>query len=86
MDSQRGDANFFDPLLKARFEAARKPFSKYHVTLVSYDAKFERLVLLTEGADESGTYWLVDLTNGKANSLGQAYPRHPASRRGTNPA
>ncbi len=74
MDLHRGDADFFDPLLKKRFKAARKPFAKYHVSLISYDAAFDRLILLTEGADDAGTYWFVDLTSGKASALAQAYP------------
>ena len=74
MDVQRGDVDFFDPLLKRRFEAARKPFSKYHVTLTSYDAAFDRLILFTEGADDAGTYWFVDLATGKASELAEAYP------------
>lgn len=74
MDIQRGNVDFFDPVLKSRFEAARKPFAKYHVTLTSYDAAFDRLILFTEGADDAGTYWLVDLTTGKASELAEAYP------------
>ena len=74
VDMRGGDAVFFNPLLQHRFEAARKPFAKYQVSLTSYDAAFDRLILFTAGADDAGTYWLVDLTSGKASELAEAYP------------
>ena len=74
MDTQRDEAEFFDRLLQSRFEAARKPFAKYHVTLSAYDSAFDRLILFTEGADDAGTYWLIDLKTGKASELAEAYP------------
>ncbi len=78
VDDQHGKSSFFDPLLEKRFQAASKPFVRYHVVLKSYDAAFDRLILFTDAADDAGTYWLVDLTTGKASELAESYPDiHP---------
>jgi dipeptidyl aminopeptidase/acylaminoacyl peptidase len=74
IDEQHGKSSFFDAGLEKRFCAATKPFARYHVVLKSYDAAFDRLILFTDGADDAGTYWLVDLATGKASELAEAYP------------
>jgi dipeptidyl aminopeptidase/acylaminoacyl peptidase len=70
-----GKATFFDPVLQARYDAAIKPFAKYHVVLKSYDEAFDRLILFTDGADDAGAYWMVDLATGQASELAEAYPK-----------
>ena len=45
-----------------------------NVALKSYDDTFEHLIVYTEGAGDSGTYWTVDITTGKAEPFGEAYP------------
>ncbi len=70
-----GKVSFFDPALQARYDAAVKPFAKYHVTLRSHDEAFDHLILYTDGADDAGTYWMVDLTTGQASELAEAYPK-----------
>jgi dienelactone hydrolase len=72
---EAGKASFFDPALQARYDAAIKPFAKYHVTLKSHDEAFDRLILFTDGADDAGTYWMVDLATGQASELAEAYPK-----------
>jgi len=67
-------AVFFDPKLQARYDAVRRAFPGYQVKLESYSADFGKLVVETSGGDDSGTYWLVDMTTSKAQDLMPAYP------------
>ncbi|HEY2177142.1 MAG TPA: prolyl oligopeptidase family serine peptidase [Caulobacteraceae bacterium] len=67
-------ALFFNPKFQQRFDAVRKGFSAYHVSLESHSSDFGRVVIKTDGGDDPGTYWLVDLTTGKAEDLMSAYP------------
>jgi dipeptidyl aminopeptidase/acylaminoacyl peptidase len=67
-------AQFFDPRLQHRFDAARKAFANYQIALASFSTDLKRMVIKTDGADDSGTYWLIDMTTGKAEDLMGAYP------------
>jgi dienelactone hydrolase len=72
-----GDApvySFIDPAIAARFNGAKNAFSGVNVRLVSASEGFGRMVVYTDGGDDSGTYWLVDITAGKASVLGAEYP------------
>jgi acetyl esterase/lipase len=71
-----GGANyvFFDPVVQRRFEAMKRAYAKYRVTLISYADELKRAVILTDGADDPGTYWLVDMASGHAQDLMSAYP------------
>jgi dipeptidyl aminopeptidase/acylaminoacyl peptidase len=71
---RNGGELFFDPKLQRRDEALHKSFAAYHVTLESFSSGFDRAVIKTDGGDDPGTYWLVDLTTGKAEDLMSAYP------------
>ncbi len=65
---------FFDPLIAARFNGAKAAFQGVTVRLVSASQGLGRMVVYTEGGDDSGAYWLVDIKTGKASILGEAYP------------
>ncbi len=67
-------AYFFDPKLLARYNGARKAFPGLNVELVSYSRRLDRLIDKTDGGTDSGTYWLVDIASGKANSIARPYP------------
>ncbi|HXU99767.1 MAG TPA: alpha/beta fold hydrolase [Caulobacteraceae bacterium] len=69
-----GGAFFFDPKLQRRFDALRKGFAAYHVHLESMAENLDKAVIKTDGGDDPGTYWLVDLATGKAEDLMSAYP------------
>jgi dipeptidyl aminopeptidase/acylaminoacyl peptidase len=64
----------FAPERQARMNGARKAFAKYNVRLISYDNDFNRFIISTDGGDDSGTYWLVDIGKHSVESIGQAYP------------
>jgi hypothetical protein len=67
-------AQFFDQVLLARFRATRKAFPGFTVSLISYSQGLQRMVVKTEGGDDSGTYWTVDIASGKASPVGYPYP------------
>jgi dipeptidyl aminopeptidase/acylaminoacyl peptidase len=72
-----GDApvySFLDPAIAARFNGAKNAFQGVNVRLVSESSDFRRMVVYTDGGDDSGTFWLVDIPTGKASVLGEAFP------------
>jgi dipeptidyl aminopeptidase/acylaminoacyl peptidase len=64
----------FSPLFDARVQGARKAFPGYRVRLMSWSADFNRMIVFTDGGDDSGTYWIVDIAKKSANILGGVYP------------
>lgn len=67
-------AVFFDPLAQARYEGTRKAFPGLQMELRSATSGLDRLLVRTDGGDDSGTFWLVDIASGKAGPLGYEYP------------
>jgi dienelactone hydrolase len=67
-------AQFFDANLQARFNGTRKAFPGYEMRLASFSRAMDRLIVMTDGNDDSGTWWLVDIASGKAEPVGYAYP------------
>ena len=70
-------AVLFDQKLQARVRGAFKAFPGRHVELESYDPPFDDLIVKTDGADDSGTFWFVDIAKGTAVPLGGARPGVP---------
>ena len=75
-------AVLFDPDLQAKLRGALKAFPGYHASLVSYDPTFDHMVVFTDGGDDSGEYWYVDIATGKALELASARPDIPAAEVG----
>ncbi len=67
-------AIFFDPQSQANFDGTRKAFPGLEMQLLSATSGLTRLLVKTDGGDDSGTYWLVDIKTGKARPVGYAYP------------
>jgi dipeptidyl aminopeptidase/acylaminoacyl peptidase len=67
-------AIFFDRKLQARYDATRKAFPGYEVELESFSRDLARMIVKTDGKDDAGTYWLVDIASGKADPVGYPYP------------
>ncbi len=67
-------AVFFDSKFQSHYDAVRRAFPGLQVNLVSYSADLGRIVVMTDGGDDPGTYWLVDMATGKADDLMAAYP------------
>lgn len=68
-------AVFFDPRLQARFDGTRKAFPGQELELVSMTGDLGRLLVKTQGSDDSGTFWRVDIATGKAEPVGYEYPQ-----------
>jgi dipeptidyl aminopeptidase/acylaminoacyl peptidase len=73
-DGDNPVTTLFDPALEAKFRGTLKAFPGYRVRLESWSADFNRMIVFTDGGDDSGTYWIVDIPTGSANVLGNAYP------------
>ncbi|MFT3931389.1 MAG: prolyl oligopeptidase family serine peptidase [Spongiibacteraceae bacterium] len=67
-------AKFFDENLNARLKGARKAFPDLQMQLVSYSQNMDRIIVKTDGGDDSGTYWLVKIASGQATPIGYPYP------------
>jgi dipeptidyl aminopeptidase/acylaminoacyl peptidase len=72
--SDTRDAVLFPPMLQARWQGTKKAFPNYIVHLVSWSADFNKLVVQTEGGDDSGTFWFVDIAKHSADPIGGIYP------------
>jgi len=73
-----GDADYpqvFTAALRARLKGVDKAFPGLQVRIDSFSRSFDRLVAFTDGGDDSGTWWLVDIPSGKADPIGYAYPK-----------
>jgi dipeptidyl aminopeptidase/acylaminoacyl peptidase len=73
---------FLDPQQARAWRGARAPFKDNHVSLASWSADFKKLVLKIEGAEDAGTYFVVDLDTKKAHVLADAWPGVPAEQIG----
>jgi dienelactone hydrolase len=68
------EAELFDPNLQGKLKGALKAFDGYIAHLVSYSADLNRMIVKSEGGDDSGTYWIVDIAKHSADPLGVVYP------------
>lgn len=68
-------AIFFDPRLQARYNGTRKAFPGLQMRLVSFSRNLDRLIVFTDGGDDSGTYWRVNIATGQAEPIASAYPQ-----------
>ena len=68
------DAMFFDAHQEAVWKGVKKAFPNLNVTLVSHNTDFNKLFVYTDGDDDSGTDWIVDIKTGHADPFGSAYP------------
>lgn len=64
----------FDPANQAKWRGAVKAFPGYIVHLKSWSTDFNRMIVFTEGMDDSGSYWIVDIAGKSAKEIGAAYP------------
>lgn len=72
-----GEIKMFDPALQKKIDAARAAFPGLRAGLASYSRGFEKMVWLTDGAGDSGTYWLVDIVKRSAVPIGRVNPDIP---------
>jgi dipeptidyl aminopeptidase/acylaminoacyl peptidase len=75
----RGDPNdpwieFFDPALQAKYDATKRAFKGLRVTPISMIGNLDKLIVKTEGAGDSGTYYFVDIPGHRAQAIAWSYP------------
>ncbi len=63
-----------DSALQAKFDKVRRLFAGEITELVSTTANLDKMVVLTYGPQDSGTYFLIDIPAGKAQALAWRYP------------
>lgn len=64
--------HFLDARMQARWTGAARAFPGYAPKLVAYTDDLGVMIVFTDGGDDSGTYWLVDVKSGGARPLGRA--------------
>jgi dipeptidyl aminopeptidase/acylaminoacyl peptidase len=72
--NDRPHAVFFDPALDARWKSLVKTFPGVRLSLQSVSRSLDRMIVKSEGGQDSGTYWLAEPAIGKTTPLGQSYP------------
>jgi dipeptidyl aminopeptidase/acylaminoacyl peptidase len=65
----------FDPALQAKFDKVKRAFPGETAELESASSNLDRMVVLTTGPGDSGTFFLIDIPAGKAQAIGWEYPK-----------
>jgi len=73
VDGDHPESRFFDARQQAVANAAAEAFPGLDVSLVDWNAAFDRLIVQTNGPGDPGIWWLVDIRTGKATDLGRSY-------------
>ncbi len=73
-DGDDAQYTLFSALSQARVTGARKAFPGYFTRVTSWSEDFGKMVVFTDGKDDSGAYWIVDIATGSASVLGSARP------------
>ena len=63
-----------DPALQAKFDKVKRLFASEVAELVSATPNLDRMIVLTSGPQDSGTFFLVDMLAGKAQAIGWEHP------------
>jgi len=74
LEGEHQSAVMFDPSQQTRMNAALAAFPGYEKSVVSMTSDLSKVILMTDGKDDAGTFWQVDLKTGKADDIGEAYP------------
>lgn len=74
-DADRPDNRFFDEAAQDRVRAAMQAFPGKNVRLESWSQAFDRFLVQTDGPGDAGTWWLADITTGRADEIGRLYPQ-----------
>jgi dipeptidyl aminopeptidase/acylaminoacyl peptidase len=80
LTSHAGDeVRLFDPAMQKKINDARAAWPGLHSQLISYGRGFNRMIFLTDGKGDAGTYWLVDIAARSAIPMGRVNPDIPAA-------
>jgi dipeptidyl aminopeptidase/acylaminoacyl peptidase len=78
--SEQGDypvAHFFDTRRDKIAKATHRAFPNRRMTIVDWSDSFDHLIVNTEGSEDAGAWWLVDIKTRAAKDLGISYPLAP---------
>lgn len=64
----------FDTAVQTKFDKASRAFPGETAALLSATSSLDRMIILTEGPKDSGTYFKVDYPNRKVEAIGWRYP------------
>jgi dipeptidyl aminopeptidase/acylaminoacyl peptidase len=70
---------FFDPVLTRLWAKVTPAFKGKRVSPSSWSDDLNQLIVWTEGVDDPGSYYHVDMTRMKADFIGDAYPGVPGA-------
>lgn len=73
---------FFDPSKQEAAEKIYRAFEGLDVNIVDWTPQFSHVIVRTSGNGDSGTWFLVDLSEMKAGGIGRERSRIPASQVG----
>ena len=77
-DQDYPETHLFDPRRERILRAAERAFPDLHVSLIDWSENFETLIVSTEGNNDAGTWWLVNLKTGQADMIGRKFAVAPA--------
>ena len=66
-----------DPKMQALVQKAQKAMDGYRMNIVGYADDPNKVIVYSEGDDDSGTYYYIDFNTGKTITIGLAYPQIP---------
>ena len=70
IEGRDGKTVFFDPLIDKKVGKIAKAFPKLNRRMIDWSRGFAKVALHTDGNEDSGTYWKVDLEQLAASPLG----------------
>jgi dipeptidyl aminopeptidase/acylaminoacyl peptidase len=79
-DALDAEPTFFAAADRARVDGVRRALAGYRLNYGSASDDLSRLLVHSAGADDPGTWWIVDVALGKADELGWDYPQIGAER------
>ncbi len=82
---QRGTSpkpEFFDPVWNERAQKVARAFSKLDFSIEDWNDTFSQVLVRTSGTGDSGTWYLVDIDQSKAEAIGRERPAIAAEQVG----
>ncbi|MCT2400718.1 alpha/beta hydrolase family protein [Novosphingobium mangrovi (ex Huang et al. 2023)] len=73
-NDESGETVMFDPLAQSALKRIFAAFPNRNVRLIDWTEGFRKVVLRTDGNGDSGTWYLVDVTNRRADPIGYERP------------
>ncbi len=65
---------YFDPADQKRYDAVKKAMGDYRASSVETADDKDKRIVFSEGFDDSGTYFFMNLATGKASTIGRQRP------------